>query len=399
MRAAATAAEQTEEAHATVVLQHEAPKLEIEQATADYARVTAEPLARGFAHTLGNAIRRVMLSAIRGAAVTSVRIDQVQHEFSTIPAMKEDTTEFLLNLRGIRLRALADRPAEMTLNVSGQRAVTAADIDVPHDYEIVNTDLYLATLDAPEAELSVRMNIQTGYGFRPSERSANGESPIGLIPLDAVFTPVRRVSYEVHPARGGKGDGHEQLMLEVWTDGSIDGKDAIKAAAQLLQDELVIFATLGDPHAPRQIEPNERLGISVEEYHRSIDELQLSVRAHNCLKRSGLMVVGQILEKSEDELLTLRNFGEKSYIELVERLHEMDIIDEHDSRLRRAREGVFSPTDEEPLTELPPVPEDAEVESERIVSEAPPDDEEEPPSPLGAALLEALRKADAQQGE
>ena len=378
-----------------MVLQHDPPKLAIEQATADYARVTAQPLARGFAHTLGNAIRRVLLSALRGAAVTSVRIDQVQHEFSTIPAMKEDTTEFLLNLRSIRLRALADRPAEMTLDVSGQRSVTAADIEQPADYEIVNPDLYLATLDAPDAALTVRMNVQTGYGFQPSEVSANGESVLGTIPLDAVFTPVRRVSYEVHPAPGRQGAvaGLEQLMLEVWTDGSIAGKDAIRAAAQLLQDELALFATLGDPLAPRQLEPNERLGISAEQYNRSIDDLQLSVRAHNCLKRSGLMVVGQILEKSEDDLLTLRNFGEKSYVELVERLFDLGLIDENDSRLRRAREGVFTRADEETLTDLPPMPEDAEVEAERIVGDLPPEEEEEQISALGSALLEALREA------
>ncbi len=376
-----------------MVLQQEAPKLEIEQATDDYARVTAEPLARGFAHTLGNAIRRVLLSAIRGAAVTSVRIDQVQHEFSTIPSMKEDTTEFLLNLRGIRLRALADRPAELVLDVAGRRRITAADIEAPGDYEIVNPDLYLATLDDSEAKLSVWMNVQTGYGFQPSEISANGETVLGVIPLDAVFTPVRRVSYEVHAARGGQGASLERLMLEVWTDGSIGGKEAIKQAAQLLQDELVLFATLGEPPSPRQLDPNERLGISVEQYNRSIDELSLSVRAHNCLKRSGLMVVGQILEKSEDELLTLRNFGEKSYVELVERLHELGLLDLNDSRLRRAREGVFSRPDDEVITELPPLPEGEDVEPALAVGAQEPEDEDENISTLGTALLEALREA------
>ena len=382
-----------------MVLQQEAPKLEIEQATDDYARITAEPLARGFAHTLGNAIRRVLLSAIRGAAVTSVRIEQVQHEFSTIPSMKEDTTEFLLNLRGIRLRALADRPAELVLDVAGQRRITAADIEAPGDYEIVNPDLYLATLDNSEAKLSVWMNVQTGYGFQPSEVSANGETVLGVIPLDAVFTPVRRVSYEVHAARGGQGAGLERLMLEVWTDGSIAGKDAIKQAAQLLQDELVLFATLGEPPSPRQLEPNERLGISVEQYNRSIDELSLSVRAHNCLKRSGLMVVGQILDKSEDELLTLRNFGEKSYVELVERLHELGLLDVNDSRLRRAREGVFSRPDDEVITELPPLPEGEDVEPALAVGARESEDEDEHISTLGTALLEALREAGREPDE
>ena len=378
-----------------MVLQHDAPQIDIEEERADYARVTAGPLARGAAHTIGNALRRVLLSGIQGAAITSVKIDQVQHEFSTIPHMKEDTTEFLLNLRGIRLRALADREAELTLDVSGSGQITAAQVSLPGDYEIVNPDLYLATLDAPEAQLTVAMQAKTGYGFQPSEQSVNGEQPLGLIPLDAVFTPVRKVTYRVQQAVGGRGEGLEQLTLEVWTNGAIAGKDAIQAAAQLLQEDLVIFATVGQPVAVRALAPHTRLGLSVDEYNMPIEELNLSVRAHNCLKRSGLMVIGQILEKSEDELLTLRNFGEKSYVELIDRLQEMKLLDDQDSRVRRARDGLFVRSDDaDTLTNLPP-PETAAADDEPPPAAADDDepDDAEPVSTLGAALLDALREA------
>ena len=384
-----------------MILATETPKLSIEEERDDYVRVAVEPLTRGFAHTEGNALRRVLLSGIRGAAITSVRIDQVQHEFSTIPQMKEDTTEFLLNLREIRIHAIADRPAEMHLNVSGASRITAGDIQVPGDYKIVNPDLYLATLDGDEGKLDVVMDVETGFGFQPSERSQNGEQLLGVIPIDAVFTPVRKVSYEVLPASGGRGSEYEQLLIEVWTDGTISGIDAVQSAARSLRTELELFETMGQPITARQLPAHARVGLTAEQYDMPIEELQLSVRAHNCLKRSGLMLVGQILEKSDDELLTLRNFGEKSYIELIDKLLEMDLIDSDDPRVRRARDGVFTPSSEEVLTTLPPSPEEpspvptlaavpAAEEAEVAVG-----GEEDPEitGSLGAALLEALREA------
>ena len=384
-----------------MILATETPKLSIEEERDDYVRVAVEPLTRGFAHTEGNALRRVLLSGIRGAAITSVRIDQVQHEFSTIPQMKEDTTEFLLNLREIRIHAIADRPAEMHLNVSGASRITAGDIQVPGDYKIVNPDLYLATLDGDEGKLDVVMDVETGFGFQPSERSQNGEQLLGVIPIDAVFTPVRKVSYEVLPASGGRGSEYEQLLIEVWTDGTISGIDAVQSAARSLRTELELFETMGQPITARQLPAHARVGLTAEQYDMPIEELQLSVRAHNCLKRSGLMLVGQILEKSDDELLTLRNFGEKSYIELIDKLLEMDLIDSDDPRVRRARDGVFTPSSEEVLTTLPPSPE--EPSSVPTLAAVPAAEEaevavggEEDPEitgSLGAALLEALREA------
>ena len=284
-----------------MIIENELPRLEIEEATDTYARTVAEPLIRGFGTTMGNALRRVLLGAIPGAAVVTVRIDQVEHEFSTLPHVKEDTTEFLLNVRGIRLRALSDRPGKLFLDVSGERIVTAADLEVPGDYEIVNKDLHLVSLDAPDARLTATFDVEQGRGFVPAG-TANG-LPIGVIPLDAVFTPVRKVNFSVQPTRVGQESDYDRLILEVWTDGSISGTDALSQAAAILQREMALFVHLGAP--PVVVEPGvgESVDLSLERYKTSIEELNLSVRAYNCLKRSGLMTVGQVLEKSEEELL------------------------------------------------------------------------------------------------
>ena len=383
-----------------MILQQEATSPQIEEARDDYVRIAVEPLSRGFAHTLGNGMRRVLLGAIRGAAITSVQIEDVQHEFSTIPEMKEDTTEFLLNLRAIRLRALADRPAELVLDVAGAKSITAADVQVPGEYEIVNPDQYLATLDSADAKLHVRMTAQTGYGFQTSEAGANGEHVIGVIPVDAVFTPIRKVSYEVHPAKAAAAEqGAEQLLLEVWTDGSVDAMDAIRSAARQLQEELSRFASLGEPEEPRAAPAHELVGLTAEQYNTQIDVLQLSVRAHNCLKRSGLMTIGNLIEMSEEELLTLKNFGEKSYVELIERLAEMKYMREDDSRLMRVRSGAIG-GDDAPLETLPPPPPVGsvpEIEPLRTVDDDV--DTDENISALGETLLEALREAGAEPGE
>ena len=383
-----------------MILQQEAAIPQIEEVRDDYVRVTVEPLARGFAHTLGNGMRRVLLNSIRGAAITSVRIEDVLHEFSTIPKMKEDTTEFLLNLRGIRLRADVDRVVELLLDVEGACTVTAADVQVPGEYEIVNPDLYLATLDSDDAKLRVTMKAQTGYGFQPSEVSANGEHVIGVIPVDAVFTPIRKVSYEVQPAKtSAGGEGAEQLLLEVWTDASIDATDAIRSAARQLQEELARFTTLGAPEAPQAAPAHEIVGLSAEQYNTPIDVLQLSVRAHNCLKRSGLMTIGNLLEMSEEELLTLKNFGEKSYVELIERLAEMSYLRNDDIRLQRVRSGAIG-GDDQPLDKLPPAPPPgSEPAIEPLRASGEEADSEDQKSALGAALLSALREAGADADE
>jgi DNA-directed RNA polymerase subunit alpha len=303
-------------------------QVEIVESDDNYVCIVAEPLEPGFGTTVGNSLRRVLLSSLPGAAITSVRIDGIQHEFSTIPHMKEDTIEFLLNVKELRLRALSDRPGTLLLEVSGREGeITAAEIQVPPDYEVLNPELHLATLDSVEGELRVEFNVEQGHGYVPAGES--DELSIGVIPVDAIFTPVRKVNYRVERTRVGQISNYDRLVLEVWTDGTITGVEAISQSADILLEQLSPFSQLGKP-APPVVERGLGAGtvLTPDRYNTAIEDLSLSVRAYNCLKRSGLMTVGQVLEKSEDELLALRNFGRKSYDELRTRLRELDFLPE-----------------------------------------------------------------------
>lgn len=324
------------------------PQVEIAESDDNYVRIVAEPLEPGFGTTVGNSLRRVLLSSLPGAAVTSVRIDGVQHEFSTIPHMKEDTIDFLLNVKELRLRALSDRPGMLLLEVTGREGgVTAADIQVPPDYEILNPELHLATLDSAEGDLRVEFNVEQGHGYVPAGES--DDLAIGVIPTDAIFTPVRRVNYKVERTRVGQVSNYDRLVLEVWTDGTITGVEAISQSADILLEQLALFSQLGKP-APPVVERGLGAGtvLTPDRYNTAIEDLSLSVRAYNCLKRSGLMTVGQVLEKSEDELLALRNFGRKSYEELKTRLRELDFLPP-------------KPVEEEVAVEVPSVIEEEEL--------------------------------------
>jgi DNA-directed RNA polymerase subunit alpha len=302
------------------------PQIAVEEATEDYARIVASPLPPGFGITLGNALRRVLLSSLQGAAVTSVRIDSVQHEFSTIPNVKEDTIEFLLNVKELRLRALADRPGTLVLDVSGRTGpIAASDITLPEHYEIVNPDLYLATVDSESGRLYVEFNVEQGRGYQPAGQ-VDGTT-IGVIPVDAIFSPVRKVNYKIEHTRVGQATNYDKLTLEIWTDGTMTAVEAVSKSAEILIDQFRLFSHMGRPAMPtverglgagRQLPPDK--------YNMPIEDLNLSMRAYNCLRRSGLMTVGQVLEKSEEELLALRNFGRKSYDELRERLDEMNLL-------------------------------------------------------------------------
>jgi DNA-directed RNA polymerase subunit alpha len=340
-----------------------APHIEIEEDSESYARMVAEPLEAGFGTTVGNALRRILLSSLPGAAVTSMRIEEVEHEFSTISHVKEDTVEFLLNVKGLRLRALSDRPGKLYLEASGERRVTAGDIQTTADYEIVNPDLHLATLNSPKAHLTVEFNVEPGRGYVPA--GAREGLPIGVIPVDSIFTPVRRVNYRVERTRVGQVTDYDRLVLEVWTDGSITGVEAVSQSASILAEQLSLFSHLGKPQ-PAMVERGLGMGaaLSPDRYNMPIEEFSLSVRAYNCLKRSGLITVGQVLEKSEDELLALRNFGRKSYDELKSKLIQM---------------GFLQPESLE------------EEEMGRAFEEE--EEEDESLGSLGTALLQALRKS------
>jgi DNA-directed RNA polymerase subunit alpha len=338
------------------VIEPEAPHIAIEEETETYTRIAVEPLAAGFGITLGNSLRRVLLGSLPGAAITSIRVDEVVHEFSTIAGVKEDTMELLLNFKAIRLRPLSDRPGKMFLEAVGPGQIKAGDIQVAADYEIVNPELYLATLESDKARLTVEFTVERGRGFLPADQSDG--LPIGVIPVDAIFGPVKKVNYHVEHTRVGQMTNYDKLVLEVWTDGTMNAVDAISQSADILRDELMLFAQLGKPE-PSIVEHGVGRGMALppDRYNTPIEDLNLSVRAYNCLKRSGLMTVGQVLEKSEDELLTLRNFGQKSYEELKARLVEY---------------GYLQARDAEPDDEMS-VREDV--------------------SPLGAALIQALKEA------
>ena len=348
----------TSEPASLTVVEPDAPHITIEEESEDHARIIAEPLAPGFGITMGNSLRRALISSLPGAAVTSIRVEEVVHEFSTIKGVKEDTMELLLNFKGIRLRPLSDRPGKLYLEARGPGDVHASDIQVAADYEIVNPDLYLASLDNEKAHLTVEFTVERGRGYLPAEISDG--MPIGVIPVDAVFSPVRKVNYHVEHTRVGQMTDFDKLVLEVWTDGTMTAIDAISGSADILREELDIFSQLGKPE-PSVVEHGvgRGLALSADKYNTPIEELSLSVRAYNCLKRSGLMTVGQVLEKSADELMTLRNFGQKSYDELKDR-----------------------------LTELGYLKEDSEEGVDGVVG-----DNGDSVSPLGAALIQALQEA------
>ena len=333
------------------------PQLEIEESADSYARVVAEPLEAGFGITLGNALRRVLLGSLPGAAIAAVRIEEVVHEFSTIDHVKEDTIELILNMKEIRLRPLSDRPGKLFLEASGEGKVTAGDIQGSADFEIVNPELHLATLDSSEAHLTIEFTVEQGHGYWPA--NDHGAVPIGVIPVDAVFTPIRKVDYRVERTRVGQVTDYDKLTLEVWTDGTLTGVEAVSNAAAMLVDQFSLFVQVGKPQ-PAVVERGLGVGaaLSPDRYNTPIEQLSLSVRAYNCLKRSGLMTVGQVLEKSEEDLLALRNFGRKSYDELRAKLIELEYLQP-----------------------------EAEVAYEEV------DEEGEPIGALGSALLQALRQA------
>ena len=300
------------------------PQIKPVEVTEEYGKFTIEPLERGYGITLGNPLRRVLLSSIRGTAVTRVKIEGVMHEFSTIPHVKEDVSELLVNFRSIRLRSLVDRPGKLRLEVSGEGWVTAGDIKVSSDYQIVNPELHLATLDSPEARLSVEFDIEQGKGYVPASK-ADG-LPIGVLPVDAIFSPVRRVNYAVERTRVGQVTDYERLVMEIWTDRTAPPLEVLPKAAQILVERFFLFANVGKATEALGEKPSLALSLPAEVYNTPVEKLALSARTVNCLKRDHINKVGEVLEKDRSELLKIRNFGEKSLEELYGRLREMGFM-------------------------------------------------------------------------
>jgi DNA-directed RNA polymerase subunit alpha len=299
------------------------PKIECVESRDNFGRFLATPLEKGFGVTLGNSLRRVLLSYLPGAAVTRIRIEGVQHEFSTITHVKEDVTEFILNVKEIRLIPLSGEPGRLTLEVTGEGQLCAGDIKPSTDFEIANPELHLATLDSPEARLYVEFDVELGEGYRQAE--SRDDLPIGTIPVDAIFTPVRRVNFTVEPTHIGQETSREQLSLEVWTDGAMLPVDAVSRSAAILVEQLTPFVSCAEAVEAEVEEQRLRSSIPEELYNMPVDRLDLSVRTMNCLRRGGIETVGQIITRGEKGLMALRNFGQKSRQEIEERLKELGL--------------------------------------------------------------------------
>jgi len=287
------------------------------------ATIVAEPLERGFGMTLGNALRRVLLSSLQGAAVTGLRIDGVLHEFSSIQGVREDVTDLVLNVKQLAIRMQGEGPKRLALTADGPGEVTAGQIQTTGDIEIANPDLVICTLD-DGAKLSMELVVGTGKGYVPASQNRPEDAPIGLIPVDAIYSPVRRVAYRVEPTRVGQVTDYDKLVLTVETDGTVAPEDAVALAARILQDQLQLFINFDEPRERKVEEERDDLPFN-RNLLRKVDELELSVRSANCLKNDNIVYIGDLILKSEGEMLRTPNFGRKSLNEIKEVLAGMGL--------------------------------------------------------------------------
>ncbi len=303
------------------------PKIEGDASSRNYGRFVISPLESGFGITVGNALRRVLLSSLSGAAITSMRVSDVPHEFSAIPNVKEDMTQLILQVKQLRLTLENTETARLRLEVRGEGTVTAGDIVVPPEVQIINPDLYLFTADNQSAALEIEFTAQTGRGYSPAEE--RGRLPIGELPIDAIYSPIRRVNFDVERARVGQRTNYDKLILEIWTDGTVRSEEAMSEAAKVLMNHLMIVAGVDTegfaPIDSGRARADEGKTYDDEKYNTPIETLDLSVRVFNSLKRTGITTVGEVLDmldRGTDAMLAIRNFGEKSLVELEERLKE-----------------------------------------------------------------------------
>lgn len=301
------------------------PKIEVVSSAENYGRFKIEPLDPGYGHTLGNALRRVLLSSMPGSAVTKIKIDGVFHEFATVEGVREDVTELVLNIKGIRVRFSGERPVRLLLTRHGAGRVTAGDIDQPAGVEIVNPDHYIATIDSDDGRLEIELTVERGSGYLAADQ--RDVVPLGEIPVDAIFTPIPRVNYVVENTRIGQATDFDRLLLEVWTDGTVKPGDALGYAAAVL---VQYSQTIADFNR-LAVEPEEQpapsgLVIPADVYDTPIEDLDLSTRTYNCLKRADITKVGQVLQMDEKALLSVRNLGQKSMEEIRDKLNERGYI-------------------------------------------------------------------------
>ena len=289
-----------------------------------YGKFVIEPLERGYGTTLGNCMRRILLSSLPGAAITTVKIDGILHEFSTIPGVTEDVTEIILNLKRLAVKINGDEDKRAIINAVGPKEVTAADIIIDADTEIFNPDLHIATL-ADNATLVMEMNIATGKGYRPADMNKDDNTPIATIPIDSIFTPVKKVNFTVENTRVGQVTDYDRLVLEIWTDGSIAPEEGMSIGAKIIQEHLDLFIGLGSDVNEMKFMIEKDEDKQAKALVMAIEELELSVRSFNCLKRAGINTVEELTQRTEDEMMKVRNLGLKSLVEVKNKLAELGL--------------------------------------------------------------------------
>lgn len=308
------------------MIEIEKPKIECVQSSEDnaYGKFVIEPLERGYGITLGNSLRRILLSSLPGVAVTSIKIDGVLHEFSTVPGVIEDVTEIILNVKNLSMKLYSDGPKIVYIDADGEGPVTAGDIKADSDVEILNPDLHICTLNG-ESRFYMELVLNKSRGYIPAEKNKQAGQPIGIIPVDSIYTPVRKVNYTVENTRVGQVTDYDKLMLEVWTNGSIKPDEAISLGAKILSEHLNLFIDLSDhaKHTEIMVEKEETKKEKVLEM--TIEELDLSVRSYNCLKRAGINTVEDLTNKTEEDMMKVRNLGRKSLEEVLQKLHALGL--------------------------------------------------------------------------
>ena len=300
------------------------PEIRLIEVEGNYGKLSVEPLQRGYGITIGNPLRRILISSIPGSAITWVKIDNVVHEYTAITGVKEEVMDLLLNIKRIRIHSPAQRTGKMRLEVTGEGTVCAGDISTSADFEIVNPELHLATLDDPNVTLSIEFNVDQGIGYQPAVQNEGVTGlPVGVLPVDAIFNPVRKVDYTIERTRVGQVTDFERLVLEVWTDGTISPLDAVQHAAEALVNHFFIFKNFSVES--NDASPPPKVDMSPEIFQMPLEKLQLSPRTANCLKRAHINRVGEVVGMSDEDLLKIRNFGERSLQELKEKLAELNI--------------------------------------------------------------------------
>ena len=290
----------------------------------NYGKFIVEPLERGYGTTLGNSLRRILLSSLPGAAVTSIKIDGILHEFSTVPGVKEDVTAIILNLKKLSVRLNGDMPKRAIINAVGPKEVTAADIISDGDVEIFNPELHIATLDE-NATLVMEINLANGRGYTPADQNKTESTPIAVIPVDSIYTPARKVNFTVQNTRVGQITDYDRLILEIWTDGSISPEESVSIGAKIMQEHLKLFIDLTDSMDSVEIMVEKEEDQKEKALEMTIEELELSVRSFNCLKRANINTVEELTHKSEDDMMKVRNLGKKSLDEVKHKLEELGL--------------------------------------------------------------------------